>query len=338
MTTRRDALIAMPLLCAGFGASAQAPKSGRPRRIGILQLADPSQSLEADRALSAAMSKLGWIVGDNVVVERASADWKEERLTGLAEELIRKRVEVILTYGITAPIAAARATRTIPIVFFGVNWPVEQGLIDSFARPRRNVTGVATYTGIEVTHKRLEFLRAIAPAAKRLAWVWPENLFALETVSGGRVDMIPALAVAAKDRGYEARFHAIRKGQDLDALFRDITSSRAQAITYGGSVEARQPQKFAELVLRYGLPSAFFDRDYVEAGGLLSYGVPDSEYAFLVKSQAEYVDRIPRGARPGDLPVELPRRYELVINTKTAKALGLTIPQSVLARADELIQ
>ena len=282
------------------------------------------------------MSKLGWIVGDNVVVERASADWKEERLAGIAEELIRKRVEVILTYGQIAPVVAARATRTIPIVFWAVNWPVEQGLIDSFARPGRNVTGVASYSGIEITHKRLEFLRAIAPAAKRLAWVSTENWFAPETVSGGRVDMIPALAVAAKDRGYEPRFHATPRGGDLDALFRDMSSSRAQAITYGGGLDP--PQRVAELALRYGLPSAFFFRDFVEAGGLLCYGVPDSEFASLAKSRAEYVDRILRGAQPGNLPVEIPSRYELVINVKTAKALGLTIPQSVLARADELIQ
>jgi len=220
-------------------------------------------------------------------------------------------------------------------MFFALAWPVQQGLIDSFARPGGNVTGVALYAGIEVTHKRLDFLRAIAPAARRLAWLWPENWFALETVSGSRVDMIPTLEAAAKDRGYEPRFHAIHRGQDVDALFRDISSSGAQAITIATS---GAPQKFAELALRLGLPSAFLERDFVEAGGLLCYGVPDSEFASLAKNRAEYVDRILRGARPNDLPVELPSRYELVINLKTAKALGLTIPQSVLARADEVIQ
>ena len=230
------------------------------------------------------MSKLGWIVGDNVVVERASADGKEERLAGLAEELIRKQVEVILTYGQVAPVVAARATRTIPIVFFAVAWPVEQGLIDSFARPGGNVTGVALYTGIEVTYKRLEFLRAIAPAAKRLAWLWPENWFSLETVSGGRVDMIPALEAAAKIAA-TAAVHAIRRGQDLDALFRDISSSRAQAITMPTS-DAHAPQKFAELALRHGLPSAFFDRDFVERVG-------SSVMVYLIRSLGPWPRAVP---------------------------------------------
>jgi putative ABC transport system substrate-binding protein len=175
--TRRDVLMMLSLLGAGLGARAQVPKSGRPRRIGILQLVDPSRTLEDDRDFWIAMTRIGWILDDNIVVERAYADGNEVRLASLAEELVRKRVEVILTLGQAAPVAAARATRTIPIVFFGVLWPVEQGLIDSFARPGRNVTGIAAYTGIEVTNKRLEFLREIVPAAKRLSWVWQAGFF-----------------------------------------------------------------------------------------------------------------------------------------------------------------
>jgi ABC-type uncharacterized transport system substrate-binding protein len=319
-------------LGAGFDTGAQVPKSSAPRRIGILQKADPSRTLEDDREFWVAMTKIGWILNDNIVVERAAAYGNNERLAGLAEELIRKRVEIILTLGQAAPVAAARATRTIPIVFFGVLWPVEQGLIDSFARPVRNATGIASYTGIEVTNKRLEFLREIVPAAKRLSWVWEDGFFSLETVSGAHVDMVPAVEAAAKNLGFESRFHAFRAEQNLESVFSDIAAWPAQAIM--GSSTPR----IAELALRHRLPSAFLERENVAAGGLLSYGAADSEWSTLASRCAEYVDRILRGAHPRDLPVQRPNRYELVINLKTAKALGLTIPQSLLVRADGVIE
>jgi putative ABC transport system substrate-binding protein len=321
----------LSLLGAGLGARAQA-KPGGPRRIGILQLADPRQTLEDDRTFWIAMTKLGWILDDNIVVERAYANGNEERLAGLAQELISKRVEVILTLGQAAPVAAARATRTTPIVFLGVLWPIEQGLIDSFARPGRNVTGIASYTGIEVTNKRLEFLREIVPAAKRLSWVWPSGLLALETVAGDRVNMVPVVEAAAKKVGFESKFHPIRGERNLESVFSDIAAWRAQAI-----MSATIPG-VAELALRHRLPSAFLESENVVAGGLLSYGAADSEWTSLVNRCADYVDRILRGARPGNLAVERPSRYELVINMKTAKALGLTIPQSLLLRANAVIE
>lgn len=314
---------------------AQARKSGAPRRIGMLQLGARSETLEDERAFWKAMAGIGWNVDGSVVVERGYADGDRARLAALAAELVRKRVDLILTFGQAAPVAAARASQAIPIVFFGALWPKEQGLIDSFDRPARNATGIASYTGIEVTTKRLEFLREIVPAAKRLSWVWPSSFLALETVSGHRVDRMPMLVSAGRQLGFESRFHALEDGRTLESIFAEIVAWGGQAITGASNFAVRE---FADLALRHRLPSGFLDRENVVAGCLLSYGVTEAEWASLAgRRLADYVDRILRGTRPGDLPVEQPSSYELVINRKTAQALGLAIPQSLLQRANEII-
>ena len=342
MTTRRDALLALPLLCAASGASAQAPKAGPAKRMGHLRPESEPKTNWSEHPFYIALSKKGWILGENLVREPAYADWKIERLAGLAEELVRKRVDVILCNGDLATLAAARATRTIPILFFNVSWPLEQGLIDSYGRPGRNVTGQTLNTGPEVYTKRLQFLREIAPAAKRLSWLIPADYISLETVAGGRFELAALLEAAAKGLGFETRFQPFRTAQDIDDAFGDITAWRAQAVAAGfwpGSdmVDIGQ-QRVAELALRHRLPSAFVYRWPVEVGGLLSYAISASESEYQGTRLIEYMDRILRGTPPADLPVEQPSRYELVINAKTAKALGLTIPPTLLARVDELIR
>ena len=329
-------MMALPLLCAAFHARAQVSTARLPRRVGILQLAEPSLTQDIYQAFWVAMSKRGWHLDKNLVVERTNVDGNAARLARVAEGLIRKRVEVILCVGQNASVAAARATRTIPIVFFGALWPLEAGLIESYARPGRNVTGIAMYVGFEGTIKRLQFLREIAPTTKRLSWAWPEGILLLDSASGDRVNMVPMLQVAARKLGFETRFHAVRGEPDLDALFGDITAWNADALLASSTFQARR--KLAELALRHGLPSVFLDRENVEAGGLLSYGVPDSEFMAQIDRWAEQVDHVLRGSHPGDLAVELPNRYELVINMATAKALGLPVPKSLLLRADEVIQ
>lgn len=216
------------------------------------------------------------------------------------------------------------------------------GFIDTYGRPGRNVTGQTYSTGIEVYTKRLQFLREIAPAAKRLSWLIPAELVSLETVAGGRFDLAALLEAGAKGLGFETRFHPFRTAQDIDAAFSDITAWRAQAVAAGALAgsdmgDMRQ-QRIAELALRHRLPSAFVYRWPVEIGGLLSYATSASELESLGTRFIEYVDRILRGTPPADLPVERPSRYELVINAKTAKALGLTIPPALQARADEVIR
>ena len=223
----------------------------------------------------------------------------------------------------------------IPIVFTNVSWPVEQGLIESFARPGRNVTGVASYTGIEVSAKRLEFLKAVAPTATRLSWILGS---AREpTVDGAGFDVRPMLDPAAKSLGYEVGDDFVQKSEDLDPAFADILASRAQALAVAGNTAIfAERERIAAFALSNRLPTASASVTLVEAGGLLSYKC--GGFSTRIARSVEYVDRIFRGARPADLPVDRPEKYELVINRKTARTLGLQIPQSLLLRDPRWIE
>lgn len=345
MSTRRDALLALSFLPAASQIGSQTSRRGHPKRIGLIDVGSPPQKVSPDRMPEDErhfwdlMREKGWFVGDNLLVERLYGDWKVERLAGLAEELVRRRVDLILCDSTEeAQIAAARATRTIPIVFDGAFLPEEQGLIDSYARPGRNSTGTTMYTWSEFSAKRLEFVRAVAPDAKRLSWLWGGDSLSFETVVGGRFDLAPVLEAAAKAVGFETRFHIARMPQDIDRVFGEVTAWRAQAISAGGLPIWDARESVVGLALRHRIPSAFSHRGYVDAGGLLSYGASVAELDSLQVRRIEYIDRILRGANPADLPVIRPSRYELVVNLKTAKALGLSVPQSLLQRADGLIQ
>jgi putative ABC transport system substrate-binding protein len=314
-----------------------AQESKKTRTIGVLALGHPPTAEQNARfPFAAMMKKHGWVEGTDFVMERRYAELKGKRLAAFAEALVRRRVDLILTSGPEATLAAARATQTIPILFSGVFWPVEQGLIDSFARPGRNVTGIASYTGVEVSNKRLEFLREIAPAAKRLAWLWPTEF--AETVSGGQFDIAPVMEAAARSLGFDTRFNGIRKAEDIEAALNDLLAWRAQAITASGVHVSAAAKRIAEFALRERSPSAFPSLAIVEAGGLLFYLNSPAELPQLYARWVSYADRILRGAQPGEFPVERPSQYELVINLKTAKALGLSVPQSLLIRADRVIK
>ena len=336
---RRDAIHALLALASAagpLGVRAQSNPSAQTRVLGILTLASPQ---DVERfwlpGFRAKLKALGWIEGQNLVIESAFADYKVERLAALAEELVRKRVHVILAYPDLPAIAAARATRTIPIVFINVPWPVEQGLIESYGRPGRNVTGVSSYTGLEVSAKRLEFLKAVAPTATRLSWILGSPTE--QTVDGAGYDIRPMLSQAARRLGYEVRYHFMQKSEDLEPVFADILASRAQALAVAGNQAFVARERIAAFALSNRLPTAFVHHLMVEAGGLLSYNAAGGGFAAIPRS-IEYVDRIFRGARPADLPVEQPSNYELVLNLKTAKALGLQVPQAVLLRADRVIE
>lgn len=333
---RRQFLIATGALLASRLACAQTPAPDRSRTVGVLVFeSDPKRP--AGYLTSNVMRKLGWIEGKNLVIEHRFADLKAERLAGLVEELIRKRVEVLHTVGSPATLAAARATGTIPIVFAGVPFPVEQGLVDSLAQPGRNITGTTVQSGIGLTQKHLEFLREIAPAAKRVYRLAAQAY--TETITGGRYDFTQSMTLAAKQLGLELRIHPIDKIQDIEAALSSALAWGAQAIhTSGGSIIGSTRQRIAEFALHNRLPSVFASIANVEAGGLLSYGVTLAESLAMRVRSIEYVDRILRGARPANLPVNQPRSYELVINLRTAKALGLKIPQSILLRADRVIE
>jgi putative tryptophan/tyrosine transport system substrate-binding protein len=337
---RRDAISALLALGSAadpLGVRAQSNPSAHSKTLGILTLASAQ---DADRfwlpGLRAKLKALGWVEGQNLVVESAFADSKTERLAAMAEELVRKRVDVILAYPDLPAIAAARATRTIPIVFVNVSWPVEQGLIESYGHPGRNVTGVSTYTGLEVSSKRLEFLKAVAPTATRLSWILGSPME--QTVDGAGFDIRPMLSQAARSLGYEVRYHFMQRNDDLDPVFAEILGSRAQALSVAGTpVTFPARERIAAFAFSNRLPTACANPFFVDAGCLLAYNAAGGGFAAIPPS-LEFVDRIFRGARPADLPVEQPSHYELVLNLKTAKALGLQVPQSVLIRAGRVIE
>jgi putative ABC transport system substrate-binding protein len=333
---RRQLLVALGAMGVARVSTGQPSSSSQRKILGILNLLSQA---DAERlvvgTLRNELRKLGWVEGENLVLEGAYADNREERLPALAADLVRRRPDAIWVSAGSA-IAAARSTQAIPIVFFSVAWPVETGLIKAFHRPGGNVTGVALYAGLEVSTKRLEFLREVAPDAQRLSWILDAHMG--ETVDGKRFDLIPLIESAARGVGYEVKFHFIQSTKDVDVVFEEILAWRAQALMVGASVHTYNARnRIAEFALRHHLPSASVMEEFVSAGGLLSYHAKDTMITNIARS-AQYVDRIFRGARPVDLPVERPSRYELMLNLKTAKATGIKIPSSLLVRADRVIE
>lgn len=309
-----------------------------PARLPVVGLLSPQPMPTPEQWANSAYAKrlreLGWVEGKNAVVEQARGEGREDRLPALAEELVRKRVDVILAHAPEAAVAAARTTKSVPIVFWGVSSPVELGLVPSLAKPAGNVTGVAWNAGGEVqVAKPLELLKQIAPSVKRLASIW--NPSAGFTVAGAEY-VYPEFESAVKGLGFDVRVYAAKRNEDLEAIFAAILASRAQAVVAPAMpFTGRNHRRIVDFANLNRLPSAFDARFFVEAGGLVSYGpeIPETQ-----RRAIDYVDRILRGARPGDLPVELPSKFELAVNLKTAKALGLTVPQSVLFRADRVIE
>jgi putative ABC transport system substrate-binding protein len=330
-------LVALGAMGAAEVAWPQSAATGSKKRLGVLALlpAAETERLALSR-LRTELQRLGWTDGQNLVIEGAYADNRQDRLPALAEELLRKRPDALWVGSTAAAIAAARLTQSIPTVFFSVAWPVETGLIGSFARPGGNVTGVALYAGLEVSIKRLEFLREFAPAAKRLSWILESSLE--ETVDGRRWDFRPLIEAPARKLGYEVRFHYVRSSTDVDGALAEVLDWRAQALMVSGGIPIFVERgRIAEFALQHRLPSASVMEPFVAAGGLLSYNAKDLLTVNVAKSAA-YLDRIFRGARPADLPVERPDRYELVVNAKTARAIGLPVPQSLRMAADRVIE
>jgi putative ABC transport system substrate-binding protein len=323
---RRGALLALATLGA-FGprlAAAQAPA----KTVGVLSLSrNPNWS-----TWTQTLEKLGWAEGKGIRFEYAYADGKTDLLPELAAGLIRKNVDVILADGPDAAVDAARATKTIPVVFFGAAYPVEQGIVETLARPGGNVTGVAFHSAYV---KQLEFVRQVAPRAKRVAHFRMPT--ATRTVNGKPfVGLFPLIESTAKGMGLEMKSFVVNKPEDFEQAFKDIKGWKAQAlVTYATPPTILARQRIVEFANANHIPSFFDWRGFVESGGLFSYGPLISE---LRAQAARQLDRVLRGARPADLPVELPARYEFVINLKTASALGIKIPQELMLRADQVIE
>jgi putative ABC transport system substrate-binding protein len=318
------------MLCAlSVSAAAQQPK--KVPRIGYLSSVDSARDSTRSEEVRRALRELGYIEGQNIAIEYRSAEGNQDRLPQLAAELVRLKIDIIVVQGGDTMIRAAKnATKTIPIVMMGGGAdPVEAGLIESLARPGGNVTGL-TNLGPELDGKRLELLKEAVPKLARVAVLYG-------SASRGRVtDVKQNLLVAARALRLTVQPWEVRVADDFDKVFSAIGKQRPDGIYVIGSPLMNANQKrIVNFALKSRLPSMYARREFVDAGGLVYYG---ADFADSYRRVAYYVDRILKGAKPADLPVEQPTKFEFVINLKTAKQIGLTIPPTVLARADKVIR
>jgi putative ABC transport system substrate-binding protein len=327
---RRTFLAGTGALLLAVPLAAEAQPAGKVYRIGFLSPASPSDP-RVQRFLAAfrnGLGELGYVEGQTIAIESRWAAGKYERLPGLAAELVRLKMEVIVTAAVPAIRAAKEATSTIPIIMAVVVDPVATGLVASLARPGGNITGLSLMTP-ELVGKQLEMLKEVVPKASRVAVLWnPAN--------PGNAPQLRAAEVAARTLGVRLQPLEARGPREIDSAFAAMSKEGASAVVVLVDVVfIDQRTRIADLAATRRLPSVYGLPEYVEAGGLMAYG---PSYIANYRRAAVYVDKILKGAKPGDLPIEQPTKFELVINLKTAKALGLTIPPSLLQRADELIQ
>jgi len=318
------------LLAAPLAAEAQ--QAAKVPRIGYLGPKPGAGALpHLQEAFLQGLRDLGYVEGRNVVIEYRSAEGRFERNPSLVAELVALKVDVIFAPGTPGALAAKQATRTLPIVFTTAGDPVESGLVTSLARPGGNVTGLSVL-GPELVGKYLELLTQAVPGVTRVAVLWQPGGFGERTEK----DMLKRAEAAARALGVRVQFVEARGPGDFDRAFSEMTRARAGALTVlGNTMLLLEQRRLVDLAAKNRLPTVFPFREYVDAGGLMSYGANPGD---LFRRAATYVDKILKGAKPADLPVEQPTKFELVINMKTAKALGLTIPPSLLGRADEVIQ
>jgi putative ABC transport system substrate-binding protein len=291
----------------------------------MLAAGSPTRFTEA---IFTALQGLGYVEGKNLVVVRRFAEGKLERLPAFAAELVNLRVDVIVIQGTPASLAAKKATSTIPLVFAANSDPVGVGVVASLARPGGNITGTSLMAS-ELSAKRLELLHAVAPGLARIAILWDSS-------NPGMALRVQETEIAARQSRVVLRSAGPRNADELEAALAELASQRPDALLV--TVEPFTRRHLARILEFCGvhrIPSMFEESSYVEAGGLMSYG-PDLLEIF--RRSAIYVDRILKGAKPADLPVEQPTKFELVINMRTAKALGLTMPPSILLRADRLLE
>ncbi len=316
------------LLVAPFGAEAE--QAAKIARIGYLSpnLAAAPHLQEAFRQ---GLRDLGYVEGRNVVIEYRDAEGKFERLPALAAELAALKVDVIVVGGAPAALAAKQATGTLPIVVAAAGDPVTSGLVTSLARPGGNVTGLSLLLP-ELVGKNLEQLKQAVSGVSRVAVLWQPGAQGERTEK----DMLKEADVAGRALGVRLQVVEARGPADFERAFSDMTRARAGALTVLPSVMFfNERRRLVDLAAKNWLPAAYPWREVVDAGGLMAYG---PNVADLFRRAATYVDKILKGAKPADLPVEQPTKFELVINFKTAKALGLTIPPSLLQRTDEVIR
>jgi len=321
------AVVAWGVLAAPLVADAQ--PAGKVYRVGYLIAASLTANPRVREAFRQGLRDLGWIEGQNTVIEYRSAEGRLDRLPDLAAELVRLKVDVIVATPTPAALAAKNATGTVPIVGVSLTEPVGLGLIASLARPGGNVTGVSYSVGTDIFGKDLELLKEVVPKVRRIAVLsnpdGPAQPLIISNIKG-----------AARSLGLQLQLVEARGPGDFDGAFAAMARERVGTLfVVTDPVFIPHRARLVGLAAKSRLPSIFTQRADVEAGGLMSYG---PNFPDMYRRTATYVDKILKGAKPADLPVEQPTKIELVINLKTAKAPGLTIPPSLLQRADEVIQ
>jgi ABC-type uncharacterized transport system substrate-binding protein len=315
------------LLLTSFNfAEAQQPT--KIPRIGFLITSSPSTIAPRIDAFRQGLRELGYVEGKNIVIERRHADGKSDRLPALAVELVNLKVDVIVTSGPTATRPAKEATSSIPIVMTFDDDPVGSGFVASLARPGGNITGLSTLSP-EISGKQLELLKEIVPRLGRVAVIGTST-------RQGTAQTLKEMELAAGAFGAKLQYLDIQSPKDIETAFRVASKERADAVLVLQSpVLYSQRAQIADLALKSRLPAISSRREFVEDGGLMSYGVSTFD---LDRRAAAYVDKILKGAKPAEIPVEQPKKFEFIINLKAAKEIGLTIPPNVLARADKVIR
>ena len=313
---------------AAWPFAVRAQQAGKVHRIGVLETISTTLNVANFYALREGLRQLGYAEGQNLVIEYRSADGRDDRFPGLARELLALKVDVIVTRGTPAAKAVKNATSTVPVVMTASGDPVGVGLVTSLARPGGNITGLSAIVG-ELSPKRLELIREIVPGLARIA--------VLANTSNDAVRRDWArIETAARSLGVQSQLLDLRESDALGPTFDDASARRADAlvVVIDAITQANQ-QRIVDLAMKHRLPAIYSSREFVDAGGLISYGV---SYPDLYRRAATYVDKILKGTKPADLPVVQPTKFELVINLKTAKALGIEVPPTLLARADEVIE
>jgi putative ABC transport system substrate-binding protein len=330
---RRDLIITLGGLAAGWPLTADA-QQGKMPRIGLLS-PNPSDGPDASRvtlnALVARLRELGYAEGQNISIERRFGESNLDRLRELASELVERQVDIIVVLSTTAARPAKQATSLIPIVAIAMADPVEDGLVASLARPGGNVTGT-TFLGPELVAKRLQLLKEVVPQLSRVAVLWHPRAYGERTTAG----MLKEIERGAQTLGVQLQLVSVASPDDIVGAFSAMTSERAGALSvFPSPMLFAEYSRIASMAADSRLPAIFAAREGVELGGLMSYGanLPD-----LGRQTAVYVDKILKGAKPAELPVQQPTKFELVINLKTAKALGLNITRDFLLLADEAIE
>jgi ABC-type uncharacterized transport system substrate-binding protein len=322
----RRTFVNTALLVMAFPANAQPAKKAP--RIGVLHAVSADSASQTAAAFTQGLRERGYVEGQNVVVERRFADGRAERISEICAELVRLKVDIIVTTTDVAIATVKQQTQTIPIVMASSTDPVGTGFVASLAHPGGNVTGLTSISP-ELSAKRLELLKEAVPGLLRVAIMWNPD------VRGAVLDY-KETQNAARSLQVQLQPVEVSRADDFDRAFSALTTGRAEALIVVGSAFAfTNRSQIASLALKNRLPTMFGVRENVDDGGLISYGPNVAE---LWRRAATYVDKILKGAKPGDLPIEQPTKFELIINLKTAKALGLTLSSSLLRRADEVIQ